>query len=187
MRIWGPLEWEWRAQYVEAFAETRNHRRTGVWIQSREDASKWKLLLNILREIRVRQKESCVFPEMKQVTGCLEEASQGAEGAGNQRGNAILMSLVHFYIQYKNWSLTLLNALKVKVSASFSSERWFMEFCSAKRNSFILLHRAFRFCCSVPCRKPESYWDCWDFSVRINPFLLLLPVNFNCFSLFCVT
>lgn len=64
-----------------------------------------------------------MFPEMKQVTGCLEEASQGAEGGGNQRGNAILMSPVNFYIQYKNQSLALLNALKVKVSASFSSKR----------------------------------------------------------------
>lgn len=90
-------------------------------------------------------------------------------------------------MQYKNLSLALLNALKVKVSASFPSKRWFMEFCCAKTNSFILPHQAFHFSCRVPCRKPENYWDCHNFSVRINPFLLLLFVNFNCYPLFCIT
>lgn len=46
-----------------------------------------------------------MLPETKQVA------------VGNQRGNAGLMSPVHFHTQYKNQSLALLNALKVKVSA----------------------------------------------------------------------
>lgn len=33
---------------------------------------------------------------MQSVTGCLDQASCGAAGGGNQRGNGILMSPVHF-------------------------------------------------------------------------------------------
>lgn len=61
--------------------------------------------------------------ELKQVPGCLEQPSQGAEGGRNQRGNDILMSPDNFYIQNKNQSLSLLNALKAKVSLSRSSKR----------------------------------------------------------------
>lgn len=61
--------------------------------------------------------------ELKQVPGCLEGPSQGVEGGRNQRGNVILMSPDHFYIQNKNQSLSLLNALKAKVSMSRSSKR----------------------------------------------------------------
>lgn len=52
----------------------------------------------------MREKQNCVFSEMKQVIACLDEASQGTEGGGNQRGNAILMSPVHLYIQERNQS-----------------------------------------------------------------------------------
>lgn len=40
--------------------------------------------------------ENHVIPEMDQVTSCLEEISHGAEDRGNQIGDGILMSPVHF-------------------------------------------------------------------------------------------
>jgi len=67
---------------MEVIAETKNHRRTRAGIQSREEIllseemlQKEKLLLNLFR---LREKESYIFPEIKQVTGCLEEASKGS-------------------------------------------------------------------------------------------------------------
>lgn len=92
---------------MDVIAEMKNHRRSRVWIQPRKVKKKTH------SEIVVREKESSVLPELKQVPGCLEEPSQGAEGGRNQRGNVILMSPVHFYIQCKNQSLSLLNALKL--------------------------------------------------------------------------
>lgn len=65
-----------------------------------------------------------MFLEMKKVTGCLDKASQGAEGEGNERGNAVLMSQIRFYIQYKNQSLELLNALQVSLLFPRKGDSW---------------------------------------------------------------
>lgn len=65
-----------------------------------------------------------MFLEMKKVTGCLDKASQGAEGGGNERGNAIFMSPIPFYIQHRNQSLALLKALKVSLLFLWKGDSW---------------------------------------------------------------
>lgn len=61
---------------------------------------------------------------MKKVTGCLDKAPQGAEGGGNERGSAIFTSPIRFYMQYKNQSLALLNALKVSLLFLRKGDSW---------------------------------------------------------------
>lgn len=84
------------------------------------------------------------------------------------------MSPVYFYIQYKNQSLALLNALKVKVSASFSQKGDSWSSAVPRQTLLFSSIEHFTFPAVYPAGNQRViYWDCQDFPVRINPFLLL--------------